>query len=713
MRITVATTFETWPAMSGASLRNFHLYKAIARRNPVNIVALSKKSAGEWDAEIAPGLHEQRISISDDHLNEELKVCALADGRPVGDIAAARLWPLTPRFELALRRSCKTTDILVASHPHLFRALRACSAKPLVYEAPDVEIDLKRSHLPHTLDGLQLLNNIARNEALCLAEAELVLAVNERDRNQFIEAYGVSPDKIVIARNGADVEGIPFQPWNARKMARRSRAMPWHPDSRRKTTCLFLASWGGPNDEAAEYVIDLAKRMPDVRFIIAGSIVHHLANHSVSANVTLWPDISEAKKLKLLKSADIALNPVLGGSGDNIKIAEYGCAGPLILTTPFGARGYPPEVSSAMLVRDLAQFEAAIRGIECGADHEEIARRTSTIRRWLEANRDWGRIGEDISTVLEDIALKGARRSRVDDRLVSVLVPMKNAARWIEDCLDSILTQSHRQLEVIVVDDGSTDESRALVLDVAARDFRVRLVHHLDSANHGVNRSLELGLQHAAGRYVALCDADDLWMPTKIEEQLSVLDDQPDVVMCHTATEVFGDASEEFMKNTQAHFDRPPSSSVYRLLDEPDGLAMMRVMNSSALVRAEPFRRTPFGANQAYQSEDHLIMVMLSASGLFAYLDRPLTRYRLHSDSYTSRTLTRVTTDLFSRLEMLLVLITRVEDGQWHSKIQAQIDATLWLMKLHYQGDAPDLTARLKTLTWRTNFWEPSNSAGQ
>lgn len=707
MRITVATTFETWPAMSGASLRNFHLYKAIARRNPVSIVALSKKSAGEWDAEIAPGLHEQRISISDDHLNEELKVCALADGRPVGDFAAALLWPLTPRFELALRRSCKNADILVASHPYLFRALRACSAKPLVYEAPDVEIDLKRSHLPHTLDGLQLLNNIARNEALCLAEAELVLAVNERDRNQFIEAYGVSPDKIVIARNGADVEGIPFQPWNARKMARRSRAMPWHPDSRRKTTCLFLASWGGPNDEAAEYVVDLAKRMPDVRFIIAGSIVHHLADHSVSANVTLWPDISEAKKLKLLKSADIALNPVLGGSGDNIKIAEYGCAGPVILTTPFGVRGYPPEVSSAMLVRDLDQFEAAIREVECQTDHGEIAMRTSAVRRWLEANRGWSHVGEDVGEALREVALKGTRRSRADGQLVSVLVPMKNAAPWIDDCLASILAQSHTKLEVVVVDDGSTDGSRAQVLDVAARDPRVRLVHHLEGANCGVNRSLELGLQHATGPYVALCDADDLWLATKLERQLAVLDDQPDAVMCHTATEVFGDVSQRLIDDAQAHFGRRPSAPTYRLLDEPDGLAMMRILNSGTLIRAAPFRRTPFGANQAYQSEDHLIMIMLSASGLFAYLDEPLVRYRLHHDSYTSRTLTRINTDLFSRLEMLLVLITRVEDSEWVAKIQAQIDATLWLMKTHYQGEAPDLSAKLRSLTWKTSFWGP------
>lgn len=705
MRATVATTFETWPARSGASLRNLHLYRAIARRLPIDIVALSKQEAGEWDGEIAPGLHERRITISDAHLAEELKVCERADGRPVGDFAAAQLWPLTPRYTLALRRSCARSDLLIASHSHLFRALRACSDKPLVYEAPDVEIDLKRAHLPGTLDGRTLLQRVSRTEALCLAEAELVLATNTRDRDRFIQAYGVPADKILIAPNGTDVEGIPFTPWSARKMARRARAMPWSPDSRRKTACLFLASWSGPNNDAADFILDLAARMPDVRFIFGGSIGHHLADRPKPANVTVWTDMSDAKKLKLLAAADIALNPVVDGSGDNIKLIEYGASGPQIVSTPFGVRGYPDDFVSAIHVRELADFESTIRALQQEGDQQGLAKRSQSIRQWLETHRDWNRIGDDVADALEVVARAGSRRSVADDRLVSVLVPMKDAGPWIEACLASILAQTHRTIEVIVIDDGSEDDSRARVMAAAEADPRVRLVHHLEGGNLGVNLSLELGLQHATGRYIAFCDADDLWAPTKLEAQLGVLEDQPDAVLCHTATEVFGDVPPALIADTQAHFDRQPSSHLYHLLEEADGLAMMRVMNSSVLIRGDALRRTPFGAAQVYQSEDHLIMVLLSALGPFAYLDQPLTRYRLHAASYTSRTLTRVASDLFSRMEMLMVLITRVEDDDWVARIQGQIDATLWLMKTYYADEAPDRSARVPSLTWRPAPW--------
>jgi CDP-glycerol glycerophosphotransferase len=103
--------------------------------------------------------------------------------------------------------------------------------------------------------------------------------------------------------------------------------------------------------------------------------------------------------------------------------------------------------------------------------------------------------------------MKFGRRRRPAGPLVSVVVPVYDVAAYLPDALDSLLTQTHRALEVVVVDDGSTDDSGALADDYAARDDRVRVVH---TENHGLGAARNEGLRHATGDYVGFLDSDDV-----------------------------------------------------------------------------------------------------------------------------------------------------------------------------------------------------------
>jgi glycosyltransferase involved in cell wall biosynthesis len=102
--------------------------------------------------------------------------------------------------------------------------------------------------------------------------------------------------------------------------------------------------------------------------------------------------------------------------------------------------------------------------------------------------------------------------------LVSVVIPAYNAAAFIAETLDSVLGQTLRSLEVIVVDDGSADETSAVVERVAAKDHRVRLVRQ---ENAGVGAARNTGIRHACGTYIAPIDADDVWSPAKLEKQVA------------------------------------------------------------------------------------------------------------------------------------------------------------------------------------------------
>src|SRR4051794_12933269 len=105
-----------------------------------------------------------------------------------------------------------------------------------------------------------------------------------------------------------------------------------------------------------------------------------------------------------------------------------------------------------------------------------------------------------------------------DHPLVSVIVPVFNGVEYVGEAIESALRQTYTNIEVIVVDDGSTDHTRSVVKSLAGRDGRVRLV---GQANGGVARARNQGILFARGEMIAPLDADDLWAPNKIERQMS------------------------------------------------------------------------------------------------------------------------------------------------------------------------------------------------
>jgi glycosyltransferase involved in cell wall biosynthesis len=100
--------------------------------------------------------------------------------------------------------------------------------------------------------------------------------------------------------------------------------------------------------------------------------------------------------------------------------------------------------------------------------------------------------------------------------LVSVIIPTYNSARYIEEALESVFEQTFQDFEIIVVDDGSSDETREILKKYGDR------VKYLFQENSGPAGARNRGISNARGKYIAFLDADDLWLPTKLEKQLSL-----------------------------------------------------------------------------------------------------------------------------------------------------------------------------------------------
>jgi len=207
--------------------------------------------------------------------------------------------------------------------------------------------------------------------------------------------------------------------------------------------------------------------------------------------------------------------------------------------------------------------------------------------------------------------------------LVTVIVPAYNAGATIGATLDSIRAQTHTNLEVLVIDDGSTDATAEIVLHHASIDPRIRLIRQ---SNEGVAAARNRGIAEARGEYLAPIDADDLWRPDKIERQMQVLrarGSRVGLVYCWFA---LIDEKSRIV------------SLRHRPVDEGDVLARMCLGNvvgngSSALIRKsvalevggyDPSLR----ARQAQGCEDLKFHLQIAARHHFAVVKDHLTGYR-------------------------------------------------------------------------------------
>jgi glycosyltransferase involved in cell wall biosynthesis len=109
----------------------------------------------------------------------------------------------------------------------------------------------------------------------------------------------------------------------------------------------------------------------------------------------------------------------------------------------------------------------------------------------------------------------------LEKALVSVIVPAFDAAASIRQTLNSVLAQTYQEIEVIVVDDGSSDATSAIVEEFVARDPRFHLIRQ---SNAGVGAARNTAIRKARGKYVAPLDADDYWFPGKLEKQVACME---------------------------------------------------------------------------------------------------------------------------------------------------------------------------------------------
>ena len=110
---------------------------------------------------------------------------------------------------------------------------------------------------------------------------------------------------------------------------------------------------------------------------------------------------------------------------------------------------------------------------------------------------------------------------------VSIVMPTYNRADLLPRSIASILSQDFDDLQLLIVDDGSTDNTASVVKEIQNQDSRVRYLRLPE--NRGIGYARNAGLQHVTGKYIGLADSDDLWLPGKLKTQVEIMEQHPEI----------------------------------------------------------------------------------------------------------------------------------------------------------------------------------------
>ena len=280
---------------------------------------------------------------------------------------------------------------------------------------------------------------------------------------------------------------------------------------------------------------------------------------------------------------------------------------------------------------------------------------------------------------------------------LSVVMPVRNGAAYLEPAVQSVLDQTFADFEFIIIDDGSTDETPALLAILAGQDARIRT---LRTSGEGIVAALKLGFRTARGELIARMDADDIALPNRFAVQIEVLRKSPQFVGIGGSAiiiDMHGNETGWMKVPTDAH------AAMAELLRRNSFLHPTMMLRRDAVIAAGLFRPA------CIYAEDYDLWLRLAERGEMANLDEPMIRLRLHAlQTSKTRRLTQRAATAFARqlalrrrsghpegMDMTLPLHTALKfflqqwsEGQGTSERSERKDIEIILREVHHELDA-------------------------
>jgi len=388
-RILVLSTYSVFPPRGGGQNRVYFLCKELSKEFEVKILSLGHEKESFSVQKIAPNLEEIKVPKTEHHAHKEWLIQKKV-GIPATDVAMSLLYKETPQYLLMMERFIEEgVDIIILEHPYCLPPLEEFSDKIkdkiLVYDCHNVEFLLKKQMFQNNDE--ELLKVVFDVEKKACQVANIIAVCSMQDADKLVELYHINISKVYEIPNGVDTQTVKF----VSKVERRKLKTRLHLNHLK--IAIFIGSWHQPNIEAVEKIFDMAEKRPDIYFLVVGSVGHYFSDKSYPQNVGFTGVVDDEEKQLLLNISDFALNPMLSGSGTNLKMLDYLLSGLPVITTPVGARGLN-LLQNSIIICELDKF----------VDYfDELLRfNTEKTSDFVRENYSWKRIGSKYLSLLKD-----------------------------------------------------------------------------------------------------------------------------------------------------------------------------------------------------------------------------------------------------------------------------------------------------------------------
>jgi glycosyltransferase involved in cell wall biosynthesis len=475
------------PAVGGGRMRLKGLYSNLSSN-----IECSYIGTYDWRGEkyrkinISDRFTETTIPLSEEHFRLNDYINNLLPGKTIIDVDFSLLSDASPDYTNAVCKEAAKSDVIIFSHPWVYPTVSTkvdLRNKIVIYDSQNCEYVLRDTLLGSTTFARCLSQNVRFVEKGLCERADLILACSEEDRSTFIKYYQVNAEKIKIFPNGVDVKKIMPASEKIREMSKEKLNIT-------QTTAIFIGSNYGPNIEAGQFIIDeLAKKCSNVLFLIVGGSCTSL-NAKEQDNVRLCGTVSEEDKITLFAASDIAINPMSGGSGTNIKMFDYLSAGLPTITTPVGGRGI--NNPDAFIVVNKEEFAQKINNIL--SDKPILEQLSKNGRSLVEREYDWNKISQKLGREIN--AIYSERYP-----FFSVVIPTFRSNDYLQTLFDKLNRQLYKDFEVIVIDSGKDKGHEYQELC----NFKLTYLFRPDI---GAAKARNIGIDYARGKFVAFTDDD-------------------------------------------------------------------------------------------------------------------------------------------------------------------------------------------------------------
>lgn len=214
--------------------------------------------------------------------------------------------------------------------------------------------------------------------------------------------------------------------------------------------------------------------------------------------------------------------------------------------------------------------------------------------------------------------------------LVSVAMLSYNHEKYLGQAIESVLNQTVNDLELIIVDDGSKDNSRHIIKEYAAKDPRVKPIFH--ERNFGIPRGANDCIKNASGKYFAFIGSDDLWYPSKTEKQLKVIEKNPEKIIWSEGHIIDSDGELTGRTTTELLYSPIKKSGyIFQELLREDF-----IFGQSIMMKTEIAQKYSFNENLRYVN-DHQFFVEVAKEHDYFFMPESLAKYRIHDQNITSK----------------------------------------------------------------------------